>query len=100
MKKLTFEISDDSYNLLIKIGDGCAEYRDSEFLNLEKFKESEIFLSGLRTEEWFLNRNFGGTLFLIQELVDLGLACEDNDSWHLTYVLTDFGKTIFNAVKI
>ena len=94
MKKITFEISDEAFDLLMKIGDGAAEYRDNEFTTLQEFKQSDIYKTILKTEEWFLERNYGGTLYLIDELSGYGLVESDGESWNLTYVLTDFGKEI------
>ena len=92
---LSFEISKDSFELLKKINEkGYAEYRDIEWDTLDDFKKSEVFISGKRTEEWFLNRNFNGTGYLMKELLFYGLIEHDIDSWHLTYVLTNFGKEI------
>jgi hypothetical protein len=93
MKQLTFQISEDAFNLLKKIGDqGAAEYRDTEYQTLYDFKNSDEYKTEKRTEEWFLNRNYGGTLHLIYELYNYGLVGPDFDSWHLTYILTPFGK--------
>ena len=92
MKTITFQISDEAFELLTKIGSGGAEYRDTEYNTLEDFKNSNEYKIGLRTEEWFLNRNFGGTYHLIHELSRYGLVESDGMSWNLTYVLTDLGK--------
>jgi predicted transcriptional regulator len=46
------------------------------------------------TEKWFLDRNYGGTFHLIEELSNNGLVESDGESWHLTYVLTLLGKKI------
>jgi hypothetical protein len=92
IKQLTFQISEDAFNLLKKIGEGAAEYRDGEYQTLDDFKNSDEYKMGKRTEEWFLNRNYGGTLYLIYELNNYGLVEPNFDSWHLTYILTPFGK--------
>jgi hypothetical protein len=92
MKTITFQISDEAFELLQKIGNGAAEYRDTEYNTLEDFKNSDKYKTGLRTEEWFLNRNFNGTYHLIDELSRYGLVDSDGMSWHLTYILTDLGK--------
>ena len=94
MKTLTFQISDEAYELLCKIGNGGAQYRDSEYERVEDFLNSDIFKNGIRTEEYFLNRNFGGTFYLIDELLKYGLVKSDGQSWHLTFILTSFGKEI------
>ena len=95
--KLSFEVNEDSFNLLKTIDKiGFAEYRDHEWDTLEDFKKSDVFLDGKRTEEWFLERNFGGTYYLIDDLLDHGLVESDGESWHLTYVVTNLGKTVLN----
>lgn len=95
--KLSFEVNEDSFNLLKTIDKmGFAEYRDHEWDTLEDFKKSDIFLDGKRTEEWFLTRNFGGTYYLIDDLFDHGLVESDGESWHLTYFVTNLGKTVLN----
>jgi hypothetical protein len=98
MKKITFEISDESFKLLTKLND--AEYRDTEFETLKDFKNSEEYKSGKKTEEWFLNRNYGGTLYLIRELEECGLVEQDCESWHITYIVSDFGKKILDKSSI
>jgi hypothetical protein len=93
--KLSFEISEEAFSLLKKINkSGSAEYRDIEWVTLEDFKKSYEFIDGIRTEEWFLNRNFGGTGYLLDELIKYGLVESDGMSWHLTYLVSSFGKEI------
>ena len=93
--KLSFEVNEDSFNLLKTISKmGFAEYRDHEWDTLEDFKKSDVFLNGTRTEEWFLERNFGGTYYLIDDLIEHGLVEIDVESWHLTYFVTNLGKTV------
>ena len=93
--KLSFEVNEDSFNLLKKINEkGYAEYRDHEWDTLEDFKKSDTFLNGVRTEEWFLERNFGGTAYLLVDLIKYGLIESDGESWHLTYIVTEFGKEV------
>lgn len=96
MVKLTFHISPEAYELLVNIGKtGGAEYRDTEYLTLKDFKERGVSSElEYRTEEWFLKRNFGGTYYLITELIKYGLVDMDYDAWHQTYILTDFGEEI------
>jgi hypothetical protein len=95
--KLSFEVNEDSFNLLKTIDEiGSAEYRDHEWDTLEDFKKSDVFLNGTRTEEWFLERNFGGTYYLIDDLIGHGLVESDGESWHLTYVVTNLGRTVLN----
>ena len=88
--KLEFEISDEAYDLLQKIGIGYAEYRDTQFETVEEFKVLND--NGNRTIESFLTRNYGGTYYLIRELDKYGFVTSDYESWNLTYQLTDFGK--------
>lgn len=92
MKTLKFEISDEAFNLLKEIEKRPAEYRDSRFRTLEDFKKSDT--SGFRTDDSFLDRNNGGTLYLVDELSEKELVEPDGESWHLTYVITSFGKEI------
>ena len=95
--KLSFEVNEDSFNLLKTISKmGFAEYRDHEWDTLEDFKKSDVFLDGKQTEEWFLARNFGGTAYLLDDLVEHGLVESDGESWHLTYVVTNLGRTVLN----
>ena len=99
MKKinLSFEVNEDSFNLLKTIDEiGFAQYRDHEWDTIEDFKKSDVFLDGKRTEEWFLERNFGGTYYLIDDLFEHGLVESDGESWHLTYFVTNLGKTVLN----
>lgn len=93
--KLSFEISKDAFELLKQINEkGSAEYRDLEWPTLNDFKRSDVFLEGRWDEEWFLERNFNGTSYLIDELYNFGLVDTDGESWHLTYVVTGFGKEV------
>ena len=99
MITLSFQITEEAFNLLKEINNkGYAEYRDSEHLTLEDFKKSDDYNILLRTEEWFLSRNFNGTLNLIYELSKYGLIESDGESWHTTYIVSDFGKEILNNI--
>lgn len=98
MVKLSFEISDEAFNLLKTIGNGAAEYRDTEYGTVEEFENSDEFKHGIRTTDWFLNRNFDGTYHLIPELEKYGLVESDGMSWHMTYILTEFGKEILKNI--
>jgi hypothetical protein len=95
MKTLTFKISNEAFDLLKKIGKGSAEYRDPEFESIEDFRKSNSY--EFRNDEWFLNRNFGGTYYLISELYKYGLVDSDGESWHMTYILTPFGREILES---
>lgn len=71
----TYEISDEAFNFLLSLVDSYAEYRDSEYKDLEEFRANNT--SG-RTEEWFLARNENGTLKLAMQLYELGFI-DDGD---------------------
>lgn len=96
--KLHFEISQEAYQLLNKINEaGAAEYRDTDLNTIEDFKSSEF--SKIWDEDWFLNRNFGGTAYLLPELIKYGLIENDTGSWHETWVLSIFGKEVVQNFK-
>ncbi len=99
MKTLTFQISDEAYDLLCRMRNRALEYRDTEFRSLPEFKKSSLFKEGHRTESWFMNRNSEGTLYLIDELSYYGLVDSDGESWHLTYVLTHLGKSMLYQIE-
>ena len=99
MVKLEFEISEEAFELLKRIGNGAAEYRDTEHESIGAFLVSDDHLVHERSLEWFKNRNYDGTYHLITELSTYGLVESDGMSWHLTYVLTDFGKQILKNKK-
>jgi len=99
MKTLTFQISDEAYDLLCRMRNRALEYRDTGFRSLPEFKESSLFKEGHRTERWFMDRNSEGTLYLIDELSYYGLVDSDGESWHLTYVLTDLGKSMLYQIE-
>lgn len=96
MKQLTysFTLSDEAFELLKRIQKGCAEYRDTEYETLADFLASDEHKDGLRTIEWFLNRNANGTYYLIPDLLKHNLIDSDGMSWHITYCLTDLGKEV------
>lgn len=101
MKKIEFQISDEAFDLLVRLKrQKYLEYRDTEYSNLNEFKNSEEFKSGLRSTECFLNRNSDGTYHLIDELVKYNLVDVDGMSWHITYTLTDFGKEVLEKNQI
>jgi len=96
MKTISFEISDESFDLLIKIGEaGQAEYRDPILESVDVFKISDEFLVHGKTLEWFLSRNFNGSYYLLGELIKYDLVDHVEDSWNLAYELTSFGKDIY-----
>ena len=71
MKEFKFELCDESYDLLLKINrEGYVEYRNTD--------EESMF----------------EIMNLIDELYNCGLIDYDNDAWHLTYKMTEFGKKL------
>jgi hypothetical protein len=99
LKTLTFQISDEAFELFIQVNKHPHEFRDPEWPSLDDFKKSSEYLNGIRTEEWFLNRNSNGTLYLINELEYYGLVECDGMSWHITYVPTIFGSKLFKEIQ-
>jgi hypothetical protein len=100
MKTLQFQISDEAFELLKQIKqEWGAEYRDFDYKTLDEFKQSNDFKRGILTESQFLNRNFNGTFYLILELQKYNLVEIDDNSYHSTYILTDFGKEILKNQK-
>lgn len=99
--RCTFEISEDAYDLLLKISKEAAEYRDPEFKTLEEFRKAnaENAEPFRRTDEWFLNRNTNGTYYLIEELERCGLVQDDDRAWHMSYGISPFGKEILQNKK-
>ena len=94
---IQFEIPDKSFELLKKIKEkGAAEFRDSEFDSLEQFKAS--IQTTLEEEERFKRRNFCD-LADLQPLIEHDLIDTNGMSWHLTYIVTDFGKEILEKYK-
>jgi hypothetical protein len=92
MKKITFEISNEAFDLLVSMKEKYAEYRDTEYLTLKDFTEKEE--RNKLDIERFLNRNHNGTYYLISELLNYNLVEDYENSWHQTYKLSDFGKTV------
>jgi len=39
---------------------------------------------------------YGGTLYLISELEECGLVEQNCESWHITYIVSEFGKKILD----
>ena len=74
MRKITFEISEEAYQILLSIKkDGYAEYR---------------------------NTRYDDTYYLIGELQKYNLVDNNMDSWYPTYILTDFGKEMVSKETI
>ena len=100
----TFQISDEAYNLLLSIQkEGFAEYRDTGWESLEAFRaddtRSNWHLTN-RSDEHFLSRNHGGTYYLTGELLKFNLIDHVEDSWYITYELTDFGKEMLSLQNV
>lgn len=96
----TFEISDDAYNLLLSIQkEGYAEYRDTRWESLEDFRADKD-KTDWRSEDHFLSRNHGGTYYLAGELLKYNLIDHVEESWHITYELTDFAKEMLSLQSI
>jgi len=103
----TFEISDEAHNLLLSIQEkGYAEYRDANWESLEDFyadrdktdwRSSSAFVF---SEDHFLSRNHGGTYHLTDELVKYNLIDLVEESWYITYELTNFGKEMLSLQNI
>ena len=102
----TFEISDEAYTLLLSIKkEGYAEYRDHRFDKLEDYishyKEANI--DRMLNEDQikrFLARNHGGTYHLTDELLKYNLITDVEDSWHITYKLTDFAEEMLSLQNV
>ena len=96
----TFEISDEAYALLLSIQkEGYAEYRDTRWESLEDFRADDDETKW-RSEEHFLERNHGGTFYLIGELLKYNLIDDVEESWHLTYELSDFAKELLSLQNV
>ena len=105
----TFEISDEAYKLLLSIQkEGYAEYRDTNFASLEDYlsyyKDYEEINNFRPTSknsiQRFLVRNHGGTYYLTGELLKYNLIDHVEDSWHITYKLTDFAKEMLSLQNV
>jgi hypothetical protein len=53
-----------------------------------------------RSDEYFLNRNHGGTYHLTGELLKYNLIDHIVDAWHITYELTDFAKEMLSLQNV
>lgn len=96
----TFELSDEAYALLLSIQkEGYAEYRDTRWESLEYFHADDDKTT-FQTEDYFLNRNHRGTYYLTGELLKYNLIDHVEDSWHITYKLTDFAKEILSLQNV
>lgn len=96
----TFEISDEAYSLLLSIQkEGYAEYRDINWKSLEDFRADKD-ITDWRSEDHFLSRNHGGTYHLTGELLKHNLIEDVEDSWHITYKLSDFAEELLSLQNI
>jgi len=96
MVELKFKISDEAFDLLMKINnEKYVEYRDTRYETIEEFENSS---NQTMTLDSFKARNVGGTLYLIHELTKYNLICEDEESWHLTFKISDVGIEIIDNV--
>ena len=78
MRKITFEISEEAYQILLSIKkDGYAEYRNTRY-----------------------DDRYDDTYYLIGELQKYNLVENNMDSWYPTYILTDFGKEMVSKETI
>lgn len=105
----TFEISDEAYALLLSIQkEGYAEYRDTNFASLEDYlsyyedyEEINNFRPTSKNSiQRFLVRNHRGTYHLTGDLLKYNLIDHVEDSWHITYKLTDFAKEILSLQNV
>ena len=87
------ELEQDELDLLQKINTcGYVEYKDTEWESIHEFKlyNDEDF----RTPEWYLKRNFNGTLLTAYKLARKKLLKSDGASWHLTYKVSELGRSL------
>jgi len=93
---LTIEITDEEFEALKRIKENrIAEFRDpsySSYENYVKFSEHENKM----TLESFNKRNFGGLLNEVSSLFHKDLVDLHEDSWHLSYVISDLGLKFFD----
>ena len=94
---INISLSDEAFELLKLIKkERYAEYRDIQYQRLEDFKRGDEFKNNRRTAESFLARNTGGTYYLISELLKHNLIEMDSDSWHSTYIISEFGEDVLS----
>lgn len=83
------DISKEELDLLRKIHtNGYADLADFQNKN-----------DGFRTEESFLGRNFNGTFSLALGLLEKWLIDYVEDSWHITYKVSDFALKMLDQWK-
>ena len=98
---LAIEITDEEFEALDRIRqEGTAEFRDQEY-SWEEYKKSnkesierspEVW-----TEERYLRRNFYGFRKEVSTLYGKDLVDLVEDTWHLTFKITDLGHKFFEA---
>jgi hypothetical protein len=95
--KIEFEITDKSFELLKKIAEaGQAEFRDSNYESLEDYLSSD---DETKSKERFDNRNFCD-LKDLNELITYNLLDTHEMAWHLTFIVSDFGKEMLEKIKV
>ena len=98
---LTIEITGEEFEALDRIRqEGVAEFRDQEY-SWEEYKKSNkesIERSPeILTEERFLRKNFYGFRKEVSTLYGKDLVDLVEDTWHLTFKITDLGRKFFEA---
>jgi hypothetical protein len=94
MVEFRFKISDEAFNLLLIISkEGYVEYRDTEYETIEEFEKSGNVSMNLNS---FKSRNCNGTLYLIPELYKYNFICDVEDAWHISYRISDLGKSLLD----
>ncbi len=103
--KIVYEIPDEAIELLKRFGkEGAAEFRDSEYKNVEEFKKGSLYGTEnaggkVRDEEWFFKRNFCNQDELTDLIAHNFIDCDTN-CWNLTYRITDIGKKVLEKLDI
>jgi len=78
---------------------GYLEYREGaqtyeEYSSEMTPEQKEVF-----SPERFAKRNHNGTYEVARTLEDAGFLDFDHDSWHITYLLSELGKTVLGHAK-
>lgn len=98
--KLELELTQDQVNFLKQLKKvKVAEYRDPEYSTLQEFQRDEHD-PGRGDDEWFLDRNFNGTYYLVEELYNMKLVKLVEDAWLESYELTDIANKLFEQNEI
>lgn len=96
MKKyiVKIELTEDEVNLLNKCKkQEYLEYRDSQTKSFDEYREDNL------NENSYNLRNENGTLKIAEKLSEMNMLDLDYDAWHLTFILTDFGKQVLRELK-